>query len=177
MSFFSRVFRSKDSTATKKQSKPVVAADPVPAKPKWTDAWTRTEVAPEEVQDLIRGCAQELKARGKHSAGIQLKLHFWFGLVWIQFQSNHVLPQIPHVHAHSFGSLIIRLLALDTPFLLLPFRPSSDPSAARTFVRNYFNQSFDQGRPVSGDGLVQELRLNEPMVRNIRYYGYVGEYN
>lgn len=63
------------------------------------------------------------------------------------------------------GSLIIRpILALDTPFLLLPFRPSSDPSAARTFVRNYFNQSFDKGAPVSGDELMQELRLTEPMV-------------
>ncbi|KAJ5909664.1 hypothetical protein N7504_004307 [Penicillium tannophilum] len=117
MPFFSRVFRSKDSTATKKQAKPATTANPGPAKPKWTDAWQRTEVAPEEVQDLIRGCAQELKAR-----------------------------------------------ALDTPFLLLPFRPSSDPSAARTFIRNYFNQSFEQGAPISGDALMQELRLNEPMV-------------
>ncbi|KAJ5299485.1 hypothetical protein N7476_011042 [Penicillium atrosanguineum] len=116
MPFFSRVFRSKDSNAVKKQSKPT-AADPVPAKPRWKDAWQRTEVGPEEVQDLIRGCSQELKAR-----------------------------------------------ALDTPFLLLPFRPSSDPSAARTFVRNYFNQSFDKGAPVSGDEFMQELRLTEPMV-------------
>ncbi|KAJ5692556.1 hypothetical protein N7462_001979 [Penicillium macrosclerotiorum] len=114
--FFSRVFRSKDAGATKKQAKPTTTADPVPAKPKWTDAWSRTEVAPEEVQDLIRGCTQELKAR-----------------------------------------------ALDTPFLLLPFRPSSDPSAARTFVRNYFNQSFEKGSPINGDALMQELRLNEPM--------------
>lgn len=63
MPFFSRVFRSKDSNAVKKQSKPT-AADPVPAKPRWKDAWQRTEVGPEEVQDLIRGCSQELKARG-----------------------------------------------------------------------------------------------------------------
>lgn len=55
--------------------------------------------------------------------------------------------------------------ALDVPFLLLPFRPTSDPSAARTFVRNYFNQSFDKGAPVDGDALAQELRLTEPMVR------------
>lgn len=116
MSFFSRVFRGKDSTATKKQAKPT-AVNTAPAKPKWTDAWQRTEVAPEEVQDLVRGCVHELKAR-----------------------------------------------ALDTPFLLLPFRPSSDPSAARTFIRNYFNQSFDKGSPVNGDVLSQELRLTEPMV-------------
>lgn len=64
MPFFSRVFRSKDSNATKKQAKPAAPTETVPAKPKWTDAWQRTEVAPEEVQDLIRGCAHELKARG-----------------------------------------------------------------------------------------------------------------
>ncbi|KAJ5965453.1 hypothetical protein N7481_012167 [Penicillium waksmanii] len=117
MPFFSRVFRGKDSSATKKQSKPTATADPTPARPKWTDAWQRTEIAPEEVADLVRGCSQELKAR-----------------------------------------------ALDVPFLLLPFRPTSDPSAARTFIRNYFNQSFERGAPVAGDGLMQELRLNEPMV-------------
>ncbi|CAI7577873.1 unnamed protein product [Penicillium glandicola] len=117
MSFFSRVFRGKDSTATKKQAKPTTALNTAPAKPKWTDAWQRTEVAPEEVQDLVRGCVHELKAR-----------------------------------------------ALDTPFLLLPFRPSSDPSAARTFIRNYFNQSFEKGSPIDGDALSQELRLTEPMV-------------
>ncbi|KGO75367.1 protein of unknown function DUF1708 [Penicillium italicum] len=116
MSFFSRVFRGKESTATKKQAKPT-ALNTAPAKPKWADAWQRTEVAPEEVQDLVRGCVRELKAR-----------------------------------------------ALDTPFLLLPFRPSSDPSAARTFIRNYFNQSFEKGSPVNGDVLAQELRLTEPMV-------------
>ncbi|EPS26981.1 hypothetical protein PDE_01921 [Penicillium oxalicum 114-2] len=114
--FFSRVFRSKDANALK-HAKPAAAADSLPARPKWSDAWARTEVAPEEVQDLIRGCTHEIKAR-----------------------------------------------ALDTPFLLLPFRPSSDPSAARTFVRNYFNQSFDKGAPVSGNELMQELRLTEPMV-------------
>ncbi|KAJ5396646.1 hypothetical protein N7509_004759 [Penicillium cosmopolitanum] len=117
MPFFSRVFRGKDSSATKKQSKPTATADPTPARPKWTDAWQRTEIAPEEVADLVRGCSQELKAR-----------------------------------------------ALDVPFLLLPFRPTSDPSAARTFIRNYFNQSFERGAPVAGDGLMQELRLYEPMV-------------
>ncbi|KAJ5780502.1 hypothetical protein N7457_005662 [Penicillium paradoxum] len=117
MSFFSRVFRGKDAPATKKQTKPTAALDPTPAKPKWSDAWQRTEIAPEEVQDLVRGCVHELKAR-----------------------------------------------ALDTPFLLLPFRPSSDPSAARTFIRNYFNQSFEKGSPVNGELLAQELRLTEPMV-------------
>lgn len=89
MPFFSRVFRSKDSNATKKQPKPAVAIDPVPAKPKWTDAWQRTEVAPEEVQDLLRGCAQELKARGK----------------WNSISNHAVVLRLPRAF---FGSLIIR---------------------------------------------------------------------
>lgn len=58
--------------------------------------------------------------------------------------------------------------ALDMPFLLLPFRPASDPSAARTFIRNYFTPSFDPEtekiRRLEGEHLNQELRLTEPMV-------------
>ncbi|KUJ24655.1 uncharacterized protein LY89DRAFT_26374 [Mollisia scopiformis] len=50
--------------------------------------------------------------------------------------------------------------ALDMPFLLLPFRPTSDPSAARTFVRHF----FDRSQRLYGEGLAQELRLTEPMV-------------
>ncbi|KMU80216.1 hypothetical protein CISG_08322 [Coccidioides immitis RMSCC 3703] len=113
MSFFARVFR-KDGGSKKKQNGASVAG---PAKPQWTDAWLRTEVNPEEVQELLRGCTQELKAR-----------------------------------------------ALDTPFLLLPFRPTSDPSAARTFVRNYFNPPPERAALLRGDNLMQELRLTEPMV-------------
>lgn len=56
------------------------------------------------------------------------------------------------------------LTGLDIPFLLLPFRPTSDPSAARTFVRNFFNSAFDRGEQLSGHALAQELRLTEPMV-------------
>ncbi|KAL2800825.1 hypothetical protein BJX66DRAFT_100405 [Aspergillus keveii] len=117
MSFFSRVFRSKDSNATKKSSKTPVAASTGPAKPAWTDAWQRTEIAPEEVQQLLRACTQEFKAR-----------------------------------------------ALQTPFMLLPFRPSSDTVTARTFIRNYFSQSMKRGSPFAGDELAQELRLTDPMV-------------
>ncbi|GKZ84516.1 hypothetical protein AnigIFM56816_009849 [Aspergillus niger] len=117
MPFFTRVFRSKDANAAKKAAKSPEVEEKGPAKPTWTDAWQRSEVAPEEVQELLRGCTQELKAR-----------------------------------------------ALQTPFLLLPFRPSTDASAARTFIRNYFNQSLERGSPLSGDALAQELRLSDPMV-------------
>lgn len=62
----------------------------------------------------------------------------------------------------------IIVLALDMPFLLLPFRPASDPSAARTFIRNYFNPTIDpeteKMRRLEGEHLSQELRLTEPMV-------------
>ncbi|KAH1432001.1 DUF1708 domain-containing protein [Aspergillus fumigatus Af293] len=117
MPFFTRVFRSKDSNAAKKSTKNPVVENTGPAKPTWTDAWQRTEVAPEEVQELLRGCTQELKAR-----------------------------------------------ALQTPFLLLPFRPTTESSDARYFIRNYFNKSVEKGAPWSGDALSQELRLTDPTV-------------
>jgi hypothetical protein len=63
MPFFSRVFWGKDSSASKKAAKQTAAAA-TPAKPKWTDAYQRTELAAEEVQELLRGCTQELKSRG-----------------------------------------------------------------------------------------------------------------
>ena len=53
---------------------------------------------------------------------------------------------------------------LDIPFLLLPFRPTSDPSAARTFVRNF----FDEDKDLKGERLSQELMLTEPMVSKIK---------
>ncbi|RFU74255.1 hypothetical protein TARUN_7980 [Trichoderma arundinaceum] len=49
---------------------------------------------------------------------------------------------------------------LDHPFFLLPFRPTSNPSAVRTFIRNFFSQD----PPISGEVLLQELRMTEPMV-------------
>ena len=54
----------------------------------------------------------------------------------------------------------IRTTALDIPFLLLPFRPASDPSAARTFIRNFFKEE----NAMYGERLTQELLLTEPMV-------------
>lgn len=63
MPFFSRVFRGKDSAASKKTTKQP-AAEQAPAKPQWTDAYQRTEVGPDEIQELLRGCTHELKLRG-----------------------------------------------------------------------------------------------------------------
>lgn len=67
MPFFTRVFRGKDSNNLKKNAKSSPVVDLGATKPKWTDAWLRTEVGPEEVQDLIRGCTVEIKARGTFS--------------------------------------------------------------------------------------------------------------
>ncbi|EGD99238.1 morphogenesis protein [Trichophyton tonsurans CBS 112818] len=57
--------------------------------------------------------------------------------------------------------------ALDIPFLLLPFRPTSDPFAAKSFIRNFFSpppERMDRPGPLQGSQLAQELRLSEPMV-------------
>ncbi|OAX81940.1 hypothetical protein ACJ72_03721 [Emergomyces africanus] len=117
MSFFSRVFRSRDASGSKKQTKQNGVSKDLPQKPQWTDAFLRTEVSPEEIQELLHGCTVELKSRG-----------------------------------------------LDIPFLLLPFRPSSDPSSAKTFIRHYFSPPPEKPTPLRGEHLIQELRLTEPMV-------------
>lgn len=52
--------------------------------------------------------------------------------------------------------------ALDIPLFLLPFRPASDPSAARSFIRNFFSE--ERGAELKGERLEQELMLTEPMV-------------
>ncbi|KAK3394234.1 hypothetical protein B0H63DRAFT_387495 [Podospora didyma] len=57
----------------------------------------------------------------------------------------------------------LKARALDLPFLLLPFRPTSDPSAVRTFVRHFFDGK-DGGQLLRGEALFQELRMTEPMV-------------
>jgi len=58
---------------------------------------------------------------------------------------------------------MLTVAALDVPFLLLPFRPSSDPSAAKTFVRNYFFPPSDREKP-TGAALMKELKMSEAMV-------------
>ena len=63
MPFFSKVFKGKDGAA-KKNAKTNGAHVEAPSKPQWDDAWQRKDVEPEEVQELLRGCTQELKARG-----------------------------------------------------------------------------------------------------------------
>jgi len=75
MGFFSRS-KGKDG-ATKVKSKKGAAqpTNETPPQPRWEDAWTRTSVEPEEVQELLRGCTLELKSRGMYlsnSSGYRL---------------------------------------------------------------------------------------------------------
>ncbi|KAI0799484.1 hypothetical protein GGR55DRAFT_692667 [Xylaria sp. FL0064] len=113
---FSRI-RGKDGKAKSKKNGYADSTPQLPTKPRWEDAYARTSVEPEEVQDLINRCTVELKAR-------------------------------------------VMLLGLDLPFLLLPFRPTSNPSAVRTFIRHF----FDESHSLHGEALDQELRMTEPMV-------------
>lgn len=50
------------------------------------------------------------------------------------------------------------------PFMLLPFRPTSDTSASRNFIRNFFKAAYEETGQYSGERLAQELRLTEPLV-------------
>ncbi|KAI0440108.1 hypothetical protein F4803DRAFT_564037 [Xylaria telfairii] len=111
-SLFSRI-RGKDGKLRSKKNGAVESTLQLSNKPRWEDAYARTSVEPEEVQDLIHRCTVDLKSR-----------------------------------------------ALDLPFLLLPFRPTSDPSAVRTFIRHFFDESHN----LHGEALSRELRMTEPMV-------------
>ena len=98
---------------------------------------------------MIKRCTEELKARG----------------MTISPPPPFLGPSV-HDAASRLRVALKRLLtcylseALDQPFLLLPFRPSSNPSAVRTFIRHF----FDQNQTMKGETLLQELRMNEPMV-------------
>ncbi|KAL8832897.1 MAG: hypothetical protein Q9170_004677 [Blastenia crenularia] len=65
MPFLSR-FRNKSgagaTSKSKSQSHLNGSAPPPPPKPRWADAWLRKDVEPEEIQELLRGCTNELKA-------------------------------------------------------------------------------------------------------------------
>jgi hypothetical protein len=63
-SLFSRI-RGKDGKLKSKKNGHADSTPQLPSKPRWDDAYARTSVDPEEVQDLIHRCTVELKARGK----------------------------------------------------------------------------------------------------------------
>jgi len=53
---------------------------------------------------------------------------------------------------------------LDTPFLLLPFRPESDGISGQTFIRNFFKSNKEAQMDFKGELLQQEVRLSESAV-------------
>ena len=57
--------KGKDGKSKKKGANDEV--DQQPAKPRWTDAWARTSVEPEEVHELVKRCTEEIKSRGMQS--------------------------------------------------------------------------------------------------------------
>lgn len=54
--------KGKDGKSKKKGANQEL--DQQPAKPRWTDAWARTSVEPEEVHELVKRCTEEIKSRG-----------------------------------------------------------------------------------------------------------------
>lgn len=48
--------------------------------------------------------------------------------------------------------------------MLLPFRPDTDPSGARTFIRNYYKHNAEGSQSYRGSNLAQELRLSNAVV-------------
>ncbi|KAF2403879.1 hypothetical protein EJ06DRAFT_298186 [Trichodelitschia bisporula] len=113
MPFFS--FLKRDPAGKSKKNTDTVQ-DVAPPKPRWEEAWSRKEVSPAEIQELIHECTQEMKSR-----------------------------------------------ALDMPFLLLPFRPGSDPIGSKNFIRHFFKEQYEGNRDIVRY-LQQELRLMEPNV-------------
>jgi hypothetical protein len=69
MPFFKNVFKSKDgSRASSKAAKYGDQQPAAPPKPRWEESWSRKEVAPAEIQELIHVCTQEMKSRGMCNA-------------------------------------------------------------------------------------------------------------
>jgi hypothetical protein len=54
------------------------STDLVLQKQKWDDAWTRKTVEPEEVRELLYGCTEELKNRGRIYQLVPIHRHVVF---------------------------------------------------------------------------------------------------
>ena len=50
------------------------------------------------------------------------------------------------------------------PFLLLPYRPGSDPVGSKSFIRNFFRKEYDNAWENKPKQLHDELMLMEPVV-------------
>lgn len=50
------------------------------------------------------------------------------------------------------------------PFVILPFRPETDVSGAKGFIRNFFKTVYGESTAYSGEGLRRETKLHDPIV-------------
>lgn len=81
------------------------------------------------------------------------------------WDSSEILPEEVEELIHLCTlELKTRAQALDTPFLLLPFRPETDVTPARTFIRNFYKANREGLYDYRGQALQQELRLTEPEI-------------
>lgn len=77
------------------------------------------------------------------------------------WDSTHVEPDEVEELLHSCTVEIkSRAEALDTPFLLLPFRPEYDSNSSKTFIRNFYAANREGRSEYRGAALQQELRLS-----------------
>jgi len=63
-----------------------------------------------------------------------------------------------------FNRATHNLTALDMPFLLLPFRPGTDPVGSKSFIRNFFKMQYEGTWRDTGLEVRKELMLMEPIV-------------
>lgn len=69
------LFSRKKDGKSKKKGANADLYDQQPAKPQWTDAWTRTWVEPEEIHELVKRCTEEIKNRGMPYPSRVLRTH------------------------------------------------------------------------------------------------------
>ncbi|KAK3109340.1 multicopy suppressor of a budding defect, partial [Teratosphaeriaceae sp. CCFEE 6253] len=141
MPLFSRLKNkgAQPSSKSKAQTEVPNGKPAAPQPPRFQSTWSSRTIEPAEVEELVHVCTAELKSRGES---------------WAQ--------QCVGEHEVADGS--IAGAALNAPFFFLPFRPDTDPSGARTFIRNFYKHNADGSAHYRAAGLRQELRLTEPVV-------------
>nr|OQO18501.1 hypothetical protein B0A51_16721 [Rachicladosporium sp. CCFEE 5018] len=78
------------------------------------------------------------------------------------WSSPHVvLEEVQELIHLCTAELRLRAEALDSPFLLLPFRLDGDSTYARSFIVNFFKHNASNSSQFRGASLQQEIRLTE----------------
>ncbi|GIZ43687.1 hypothetical protein CKM354_000690400 [Cercospora kikuchii] len=111
------------------------------------------------------------KSKGAHAASKKGELENGLSAVqrparWqSRWESTSVEPdEIKELVHACTAEMKTRAEALDAPFMLLPFRPNTDPQGARSFIHNYYKNNAEGGSQYRGDSLKQELRLTDALV-------------